>query len=58
MIVPLVVRAELPTPDAVIVRHDSGEVTIVADVTIPEQRLAEFIVDAVTDLESPGYALS
>lgn len=55
---PLVIRVELPTPDAVIVRHHSGEVTIFADVTIPEQRVVEFVVEATTDLQGAGRALS
>lgn len=58
VIVPLVVRMYLPTPDAVIVRHESGEVTVFADVAIPEQRVAEIAAEAAAAPEVAGRALS
>lgn len=58
VIVPLVVRMYLPTPDAVIVRHESGEVTVFADVAISEQRVAELAAEAAAAPEAAGRALS
>lgn len=38
---PLIVRAHLPTPDIVIVQHPGGELTVIADPAVPDQRVAE-----------------
>lgn len=52
---PLIVRAELPTPDVVVIRHASGKVTVFADTSLPDETiddLLDFDPDAGT-----GHAL-
>ena len=36
---PLIVRAEMPTPDIIIVQHPGGELTVIADPAVPDERV-------------------
>ena len=44
---PTVIRANLPTPDAVIVRQPDGSLYVVADHTVPAERVDELKREAV-----------
>jgi hypothetical protein len=53
---PLIVRADLPTPDVVVVRHSSGAVTVFADTQLSSATIAELVGDFDPNGD-PGYAL-
>lgn len=46
MLTPKVIRAHLPTPDAVIVRCPSGETVVVADPRVDEQFVQRCLLEA------------
>lgn len=54
---PLIVRAELRTPDIVLVRHPGGQLTIIADTTIPDATV-EFVAAAADRGANPGDGVS
>lgn len=43
---PTIIRAELPTPDAVIVRTAAGELLVVADTSLSDARVQELAREA------------
>jgi hypothetical protein len=52
----LIVRADLPTPDVVVVRHRSGQVTVFADTKLSHAAVAEMVNRFDPD-EDTGHAL-
>lgn len=46
VLTPKVIRADLPTPDAVIVRQPSGETVVVADPRVDEQFVQRCLLEA------------
>lgn len=43
---PTIIRAQLPTPDAVIVRKPDGRLYVVADVSLSDQRVKDLALEA------------
>jgi hypothetical protein len=56
--VPLVVPAELPTPDVVVVRGSSGSIVVFVDPRVPRDVVDETLADLDTVLRSRPYALA
>jgi hypothetical protein len=54
----LIVRADLPTPDIVAVRHESGLITVFADASLPEDDVVKFLEELGDPPEGSGHALS
>lgn len=46
MTTPTVIRTDLPTPDAVIVRKQTGELVVVVDHRVEDWRLAQYLREA------------
>lgn len=47
----MIFRAELPTPDVVIVRHAGGKVTVVAHPAVPDSTVAIAAAAELDDLD-------
>lgn len=45
---PLIVRVELPTPDIVVIRHRDGELTVLADPSVPEDHVRQVAASNAT----------
>lgn len=54
----LIVRADLPTPDIVAVRHESGLMTVFADARLPKDTIDAFLDELGDPPEGSGHALS
>src|SRR5688500_9652669 len=54
----LIVRADLPTPDIVAVRHESGLMTVFADASLSDETVNEFLDELGDPPEGSGHALS
>lgn len=54
---PTVIRAALPTPDAVIVREANGDLFVVADQSLPDDYV-QTLVNEAPHLRDCGRALS
>lgn len=54
----LIVRADLPTPDIVAVRHESGLMTVFADSSLPDKAIDDFLDELGDPPEGSGLALS
>jgi hypothetical protein len=54
----VIIKADLPTPDIVAVRHENGLFTVFADNSLPDADVAAFIDELGDPPEGSGYALS
>lgn len=54
---PVVVRAELPTPDVVVVQPGSGPLILFVDVTVPKAEVDRVIAELETILAGTPHAL-
>lgn len=54
---PLVIRADLPTPDVVVVRGGDGTLTLFADSTLPQSTVDAAVGDLEAILAGPAHAL-
>ena len=55
---PLIVRAELPTPDMVLTCTSNGQLVLFADARLPQSAIDDAVADVDSIMEGRVYALS